>query len=148
LRWFEQCLKRNEDHVRAADNVAYLLSELHGKDPAAMKRALELAEKAMAMTSQRAQAMKTLGWILTRVGRAKDGLRLLQQAIVPLADDIRAHYHIAIAYEATGAAKMARLHLEHVISASKDKALADQARKAMTRIPKQPQATQASGTRP
>lgn len=61
---------------------------------------------------------------------------MLQRAIGALAEDVRVHYHIATAYEKTGAVEMARLHYDHVAGASKDKALADEARKALGRLPK------------
>ena len=136
LKWFEQCLKHTPDHLAAANNVAYLLCDLRGGDSAAMDRAQKLAEGAFRRGGRQASMAETLGWVQVKRDRAKDGLPLLQRAIVPLADDVRAHYHIAVAYEATGAAKMARLHFEHVAGSSKDKAMADEARKALKRLPK------------
>ncbi len=136
LKWFERCLKHNPDHLAAANNVAYLLCDLRGGDAAAMGRAQKLAEGAFRRGGRQASAAETLGWVQVKRGQAKEGLSLLQRAIISLADDVRVHYHIAVAYEATGATQMARLHFQHVAGASKDKAMADEARKALKRLGK------------
>lgn len=136
LRWFEACLEQNPDNASAANNAAYLLAELKDQDTKAMDRALELAEKAFRLSGQVPSAGETLGWVLVKRKQAEKGLALLQRAIVPLSNDIRAHYHIGVAYEASRRPAMARLHLEHVAQRAKDKALAETARKALERLPK------------
>jgi tetratricopeptide (TPR) repeat protein len=143
LQWFEQCLKRNPRNVEAANNVAYLLIELRGQDPASVARAVKLAEESTQQSGGQPAAADTLGWVWVKAGRTKEGLALLQQVILTLPDDLRVHYHVGCAYAAVGQVEMARLHLQHVTASAKDPTLAEEARKALGRL-----AESAPGSRP
>ncbi len=147
LQWFERCLKQDPDHAVAANNAACLIAELQDKDAKAMDRALSLAERSLELGGQRPSFTETLGWILVKRGRAGDGLGMLQRAIVSLAGNPRVHYHIGLAYAATGSVEMARLHLEQFVGASKDKPLVAEAREALAKLPK-PTTTRAAGKAP
>jgi len=146
LRWFEECLKREPNNVGAANNVAYLLTELSGQDPTAMSRALKLAEQSYRQSGGQPAAADTFGWALFKSGRAGDALPLLQRAIVAQPDDVRTHYHIACTYQAVGQVEMARHHFEHVAGTTKEPGLADEARKALLQMPKVPQGSRPSAT--
>jgi len=146
LEWFEACLKRDPKNVGAANNVAFLLADSASQDTAAADRALTLAEEAYRASGGQAATADTLGWLLVKRGRAAEALPILQGAIGTLCEDIRAHYHIARAYEAVGNAPMARLHFEHVAGSAKDASLADEARKALARLPASLPATRSSAT--
>ncbi len=138
LAWLEECLKRDPKNTDAANNVAYLLVELKGQDPAARERALKLAEESYRVMRGMPAVADTYGWVLVRCGRAKDALPILQKALIVLSGDVKVHYHIAGAYAGTGQIEMARLHYEHVAQSAKDKALIDEARKALSQLPKAP----------
>lgn len=114
LKWYERALAADPDNPDANNNVAYLLAEVDGDDPAALKRADTLVEKALSRSPNNAGMLETRGWIRLKRGDAKAALSDLLQAIEALRNDPRVHYHLGMCYYKLGQLDMARLHLANV----------------------------------
>ncbi len=114
LKWFERALAAQPDNADANNNVAYLLAEVHDGDAAALERAQQLAEKAVAAAPAHAGARDTLGWVRLKRGDAKGALPELLAALETLGNDPRMQYHIGLCYHKLGQDEMARLHLANV----------------------------------
>ena len=86
--------KKPHDPV-ALNNLAWVYQQLHDD------RAMDLARQAYVLQPG-AQTADTLGWILTKSGKAETGLALLRQASAEASNDPRVQYHFAVALKDTG----------------------------------------------
>ena len=98
------------DNPVALNNLAW--AYLQDKDT----RALEMAERAAAVSADSAAALDTLGWILIERGQIPRALALLTKAaaMTPDAKDIR--YHRAVALHKSGDKAGARQELERLLA--------------------------------
>ena len=93
IQEYKLTLQLEPDNVIVLNNLAWLLRD------SAPQQALELAEHALALGTERPEVLDTMGWLLVNSGQQERGLRLLQQAamLAPHLPLIR--YHQALAYE-------------------------------------------------
>ena len=113
----------------ALNNLAWIYQEKHDS------RALGLARQAYVL-SPGAQTADTLGWILTRSGKAQTGLALLRQASAQGHNDPRILYHLAVALNDTGSKADAIKVLNAVVSAKGDFTEKTEAQKLLTQLNK------------
>lgn len=108
---YEQLIEQNPHNVIALNNLAWLYGTGHEKGLKYAKRAVELAP-------DQPEVLDTLGWLLVKSQKTKQGLLYLQQAtmLAPHLADIR--YHLALAYEKLGRDEEARQELEGLLSES------------------------------
>ncbi|MBE3068689.1 MAG: tetratricopeptide repeat protein, partial [Planctomycetes bacterium] len=94
----------------AANNAAYLTSQLHPKDTAKLAEAQKWMEAATKVAPDTAAFRDTLGWLACLQGRHDEALLQLGRAIKGLPDSPEAHYHLACAQAAAGRTDLARWH--------------------------------------
>lgn len=84
-----EALKINPNHVKALNNLAYLLAVTRNR-PA---DALPFAERAVRLAPNVPQVLDTLGYVYTLLGRNKEALPLLEKAATLLPDnpDVKDH---------------------------------------------------------
>ena len=97
---------RNPEAYNAA---AWALVESADGDPA---RAVELAKQSLALRPDNADTLDTYGWALYRAGRPVDALTPLAQALAAKPDIYCIHYHLGMAYLATGNDDEGQRHLQ------------------------------------
>lgn len=88
---YEYILKGAPDSVAVLNNLAWLYSL--NNDP----KALDYAEKAYRLTQSEPGILDTYGWILVKQGKTDKGLRLLEQAMEQIPDNLEVRYHYAAA---------------------------------------------------
>jgi tetratricopeptide (TPR) repeat protein len=92
-----------------ANNLASLLADYRTDDDS-LKRAQSLAERLR--QSPVPQFKDTVGWIDYRTGNYKDAVSLLEQAATALPNRANVHYHLGMAYIASGEPTKASAQLE------------------------------------
>ncbi|MFB3893945.1 MAG: tetratricopeptide repeat protein [Phycisphaerae bacterium] len=103
----------------AANNVAYLTSQLYPKDTAKLDEARKMIEDAVAKEPANAAFRDTLGWILYLEGQNEKACMELRAAIKgdPMLPPV--HYHLALAEAACGRLDLARWHHGAAVSIGK-----------------------------
>lgn len=86
-RMYEKLLAGNDNNVIALNNLAWIYLERSDK------RALPAAERAFQLAPEDAAIADTYGWVLVQTGQTKEGIEILEKALVlkPDAEDIKAH---------------------------------------------------------
>jgi putative PEP-CTERM system TPR-repeat lipoprotein len=110
IREYETILTSNPDDVAVMNNLALL--KLDAGDTGA---ALKLASRAYERAKHVPQIADTYGWVLTRTGKPKEALPILQRAYAEW-NDPEVRLHLAVALFESGARKEAREHLEALAS--------------------------------
>lgn len=108
-RSYEQALEIAPDNPVILNNIAWLY-HLAGD-----KRALESSAKAYEIAPERPEIVDTYGWILYESGKKRQGLIVLQQALVAAPRNAEIALHVAEALRANGRAREARPILERVV---------------------------------
>jgi Tfp pilus assembly protein PilF len=103
----ERALALNPSFAPVANNLAWILA--HEKDPD-LPRALALAEAALDQMRGQANLRDTRGYILLKMGRAKEALADLQAAQQALGNTRERHEALAEAYTRLGQAELAAEH--------------------------------------
>ncbi|MDN5870538.1 MAG: PEP-CTERM system TPR-repeat protein PrsT [Nitrococcus sp.] len=83
------------------------------------KQAVELARQANRLAPKSPAVQDTLGWMLVRTGRIKQGLLLLKSARELLQDSPSVHYHYAAALARAGEQSAARQELADLLAGDK-----------------------------
>lgn len=99
----------------AANNLASLLVEYHGDDPAALAEAEEISGALRGVEIPAFQ--DTYGWIRYKLGDYTQAVRYLEPAAEALPGNPYVRYHLGLAYAALNAADSARPHLEAAAAA-------------------------------
>jgi putative PEP-CTERM system TPR-repeat lipoprotein len=110
IEQFQAILKQDPKNVGALNNLA--LAYHKEKDP----RALEYAEKAIAIAPANPAVMDTLGVMLVEKGDVKRGLPYLEKAVAAAPDALNIRYNLALAQAKAGDKENARKSLEEVIA--------------------------------
>ena len=118
LALYQDVLKARKD-PSAANNAAYLLSQLFPGDASRLKEAMSLMDQAVAAMPTNPAFHDTKGWIAHLMGQHESALQELRQAITSMPGSAEAHYHLGLAEAKGGSAEMARLHLEAAVALSK-----------------------------
>lgn len=133
IRQYRALYEIQPESAVAINNLASLLAEYHGDDPAIVAEAAEMAEKLRGVPVPAFQ--DTYGWVKYRQGDYEEALRALLQAYEGLKDNPFVRYHTGMAYAALSDADAARPHLE--AAAAADPAVfpfADRAQEALTKL--------------
>jgi tetratricopeptide (TPR) repeat protein len=116
LKQYELALAAEPDSPDTSNNVAYLLAEVHGDDPAALDRAAKLVDKALSLSPNNPGILETRGWVRVKRGEAKAALADFLTAFEAIRNSPLAHCHLAVCYLKLGQTDLARLHLQNVVS--------------------------------
>ncbi|MBM4016886.1 MAG: tetratricopeptide repeat protein [Planctomycetes bacterium] len=100
----------------AANNAAYLTTQLHAQDAAMLADAQKWAEAAVKASPQTAAFRDTLGWIAHLRGRHDEASAELWRAVKGLPDSPEVHYHLGAVEAAIGRKELARWHLAAAVS--------------------------------
>ena len=87
----EFLVKKLPNQASLLNNLANIYAEKN--DP----RALPFAKKAYELDAEDASINDTLGWLLLKAGKPKEGLRYLRDAEYRASDSLEIRYHIAVA---------------------------------------------------
>ena len=118
LALYRDVLKAREDPA-AANNAAYLLSQLFPGDASRLKEAMSLTDQAVAAMPANAAFHDTKGWIAHLLGQHELARKELGQAVTAMPGSAEVHYHLGLAEAKAGNKEMARLHLEAAVALSK-----------------------------
>lgn len=110
----EDLYRRRPDSVVVANNLASMLTDHRGEDPAVVTRALEIAEPLK--LSDVPAFQDTYGWLLYLNGDYAAAIEKLLPAIEALPDNPWVNYHIGLTYSKLGENDKAREHLSKAIS--------------------------------
>jgi Tfp pilus assembly protein PilF len=113
-REFERALQYQPDNVL----VLKKLAQLNGQ--AGEPQALEYARRAHELSPDDPQVQGTYGWLLTENEDSRQGLALLEAAIVKAPDNPEIRYHLAAALAITGDRYRARKELETILGMKQD----------------------------
>ncbi|MCC7059697.1 MAG: tetratricopeptide repeat protein [Burkholderiaceae bacterium] len=125
---YQVVVEKQPNNPLALNNMAWAMHE--AKDP----KALETAEKALALAPKAPAVLDTVGVILVAAGKADRGIDLMRQAVSidPKAPALR--LHLAEALIGKGDAGSARKEIDAVLAANPDGPAAQSARELIKRL--------------
>jgi tetratricopeptide (TPR) repeat protein len=109
-------LELNPDHVQALNYLAYSLAEMNTD----LDKALAMAEKAVALQPRDAYIRDTHGWVLYRMGRFEDAVKILELAHKTKPEESIIAEHLGDAYYQVQAVTKARSMYERALALEKD----------------------------
>ncbi|HUU93036.1 MAG TPA: tetratricopeptide repeat protein [Phycisphaerae bacterium] len=115
LPLYRQVWEKDQDPT-AANNAAYIVSELYPKDAAKLAEAATWADAAVKAAPRTAAYRDTLGWIAYLQGRNDEARTELRRAVKGLPDSPEVHYHLGMVEGKAGSKPLARWHLEAAVS--------------------------------
>lgn len=77
-----------------------------------LKKALGLYKKVIFLSAPPAHIIDSLGWAYVKMGRIKEGLSLLEQAVRYMPQSAEIRYHLSVAYQKAGLFKSAQIEAE------------------------------------
>ena len=95
---YQKILRLSQNHVPTLNNLAYLYAE-DNKDTA---MALQLASRAYTFAPTDGMVQDTLGFVLLKNGKMREGLIALKKAVELIPNNPSIHYHLALAYKNNG----------------------------------------------
>jgi len=107
---YESALKLTGGNPVVLNNMAWLAMDSNPK------RALELAKQAYEIAPERAEIADTYGWVLFQSGKQRDGLNVLQQALVVAPRNPEIGLHVAEALHRLGRDSEAKPLLDRIIT--------------------------------
>jgi FimV-like protein len=125
IEQFQAVLKQEPNNVGALNNLA--MAYQAQKDA----RAVEYAEKALALAPNNPAVMDTLGYILVERGDIKRGLPYLEKAAAAAPAAINIRYNLAMAQMKAGDKEAARKNLEEVVAKGGASGKAEEAKAAL-----------------
>jgi cellulose synthase operon protein C len=128
---YESMLAKDPGSLIVANNLASLLAD-YRTDNDSLKRAQSLAERLL--ESPVPQFKDTVGWIDYRAGKYKDAVPLLEQAATQLPNRADVHYHLGMAYIASGEPAKASSQLDLARKEATTDDLKKQIQNALKRI--------------
>jgi putative PEP-CTERM system TPR-repeat lipoprotein len=129
IREFEILRQRDASNAMVLNNLAWLYFQENDS------RALETAEKAYALDTQRAEVVDTYGWILLQKGDdPQRALTLLQQALVTYPTSAEIGYHLAVALHRLGRDEKAAKALRRILNENPTFPDADAARALLQKV--------------
>lgn len=130
IKHYELLLKERPNADVLANNLASLLAD-HRTDKTSLARAHDLAKRFK--RSEIPQFKDTLGWATYKVGKAGEGLPLIEDATKQIPDLPVFRYHLGMSYLAMNKPDAARKELERALSLGEGKGFleAEEARKAL-----------------
>jgi tetratricopeptide (TPR) repeat protein len=113
---YEAILARDPGAAVAANNLAFIYAET-GQD---LNRALQLALGAQEVIPDEPNVIDTIGWIYHKQRQPERALAELQRAVAAAPQNPIYHYHLGMAYLASGDAERSRVALEHALTLRRD----------------------------
>jgi predicted Zn-dependent protease len=125
---YESIVERYPDSPVDANNLAMALAD-HGDGEADLQRAYDLVKPLT--DSDNPAFIDTAGWILTKRGETREGIRLLEKAArgAPTAPVIQ--YHLGMAYLAAGETEQASRHLRAAVESGRNFPGVEEARREL-----------------
>jgi len=111
--YYENILKKAPKNVLVLNNLAWLYQELGDK------RAVETAEKALAVGEDKPEILDTAGWILIQNNQVNKGLIILQQAAVQAPHIAAIRVHLSEALVKAGRQDEAKKELTRLLKEKK-----------------------------
>jgi len=111
-----QQLWEKSRNVLAANNAAYVMTQLWPEDQEKLREARTLAEAAVKAVPGHPNYNDTLGWVAHLQHDQPTAIQHLRLAIKGLPDSPDVHYHLGLAEAAAGHTDLARWHLEAAIA--------------------------------
>lgn len=109
---YERLYAEQPGDLIVANNLASLLAG-HRDDAASFTRAAAVARR---LRDSEVPALRdTYGWTRFRIGEHAEALAVLRQSTAVLDGEALAHFHLGMAYEASGDGEAARNHLERAL---------------------------------
>ena len=99
----------------AANNGAYLVSELYPQDKEKLSEAAQWIDEAIKGAPNAPAFRDTKGWIQHLLGRDKEALAELRTAVRGMPDSPEVHYHLGIVEQQGGHKEYARWHLQAAV---------------------------------
>ncbi len=127
---YEEVLKSNPEAQAAVNNLAMLLVNHLGDDPANLDRALELAQRFE--DSEQPFYQDTLGWVHFRRGDYAKAAAILEKtadSLDPVPAEVQ--YHLGMVYVKLGRIEKAKRHLSSAVNAGGPFTGIDEAREAL-----------------
>jgi len=107
---YEDVLAANPGRADAMNDLAAVLLDYRYREPASLKRALDLADQLAGTANP--LVMDTVGWAYYRAGRTAEAVGYLERAAAGAGDIPAIRYHLGMAYLAAGNRDGARQALE------------------------------------
>ena len=132
IKLYENLLKTNPDAEPAINNLAALLLD-YRTDKASWARALELAKKLE--KAENPAVLDTLGWAYYRNAQYPEAVSVLERVVAKAAQFPIFHYHLGMAYLATGNTVGAKQELKRAVDeAQSDYPGLDEARAQLKKL--------------
>lgn len=129
LKKYKEVLAKAENYTPALNNLAYLYAENYGD----LKEALDLALRAYRTSPSEPSVMDTLGYVLTKNGKAQEAVPLLEKASELLPEVAGVRLHLAQAYKGAGQIPEAKKQLQVVVDKGSESEI-DAARKLLSEL--------------
>lgn len=127
---YEQAFEKNPGVWAAANNYAFIMSEL-SKDAAGLQKAMDMALKAEKLNPGAGVVQDTLGWIHFKTGNLDQAHARLLKALEQHPDHNVLNYHMGSILDAQGKIEEAKLYLEKSLVSDNDYLGAETARKLL-----------------
>ena len=119
MQVYEDALKHNPDFWFASNNLAYLISEAT-TDPGALKRAYQLAERAIALRPDEPAVLDTLAWVSYQQKDYNRAVGFMEQALERAPDAAILNFHMGMILTKLDRHEEARERLEKALSGGED----------------------------
>ncbi|MFP4356263.1 MAG: tetratricopeptide repeat protein [Phycisphaerae bacterium] len=106
---------RRDKQPLAANNAAYLVAQLHAKDPQQLDMALSLMGDAIQQNPRSGYLRDTLGYLYMLKGEKEKALTELRLAVTALPESVEVHSHVGEAEKLNGNSDFARWHLSQAV---------------------------------
>ncbi len=114
LKLYQEVYRATGD-PQAANNAAYIITQLHSKDSQRLEEAMELVSKAVEANPRSAYLRDTLGYVHLLRGEHEKALSQLRMAVTGLPNSIEVHAHLGQAEKLAGNYEFARWHLQQAV---------------------------------
>ncbi len=101
----------------AANNAAYLVSQLHADDKAKLSAAIDRVDQAIQRVGRLPSFLDTKGWLVYLQGDPNAAAALIREAILGAGNSVEIHYHLAVVEQALGNDELARMHYQAAVDA-------------------------------
>jgi tetratricopeptide (TPR) repeat protein len=115
LEIYRRIWAQNKD-VRAANNLAYVISQLHPDDPDQLVEAAQTIAAAVEAVPGIPAFRDTLGWVNYLQGRKEEAREELWRAVKGMQRSPEAHYHVGMAEADVGDREIAGWHLAAAVA--------------------------------
>jgi tetratricopeptide (TPR) repeat protein len=109
----------------AANNAAYLTTQLHADDQAKLTAAQEMLSEAVAEEPRAGYLLDTLGYLNLLLGQDEQAVKQLRRAVLSLPGSIEVQAHLGRAEKQNGQYELARWHLQAAIDLAEAKTESD-----------------------